>query len=122
VFYLADRRPIPELNRETGGSLSFPEPTTVSAPDREVTADTVALDAAGLYTTSDERVAASLVSPVESDVRAEPLASDADAGDESVPATTEERQVPRRLGWVVALAAVLVVLGEVGYLRRRGDL
>jgi hypothetical protein len=122
VFYLADRRPLAELNRETGGTLSFTEPRTVQTPGGSVTTDAVRLDAAGVYVAGDERVAASLLSPAESDVAARPLSARRDRGDEAVPATTEQRQVPRRLGWVAALAAVLVVLGEVGYLYRRGDL
>ncbi|MFB6107536.1 MAG: VWA domain-containing protein [Haloplanus sp.] len=120
VFYLAGREPLSELNRATGERLQFANETTVQTPGGTVTARTVRLDHAGFYAVGDHRVGASLYSERESDVAAEPL----DARDDDVGALTreEEQQVPRPLTGVVALAALVVVLGEVAYLRRRGDL
>jgi hypothetical protein len=35
---------------------------------------------------------------------------------------TEQRTVPRRLTEFAALLAIIVVVGEIAYVRRRGDL
>ena len=77
-------------------------------------------DDAGFYAVGDRRYGASLLSDSESAVRAPDI--NATRASESVPARQEERQVPRRRTEWTALAAVALVLGELAYLRRRGDL
>jgi hypothetical protein len=120
VFYLDGRESLSALNRETGDRLQYDNATTVGTPGGEVTARVVPLDRVGFYAVGDRRVGVSLYSDAESDVAAEPLG---DGGDGvGVPAREEERQVPRPLTPAVALAALVVGLLEVAYLRRVGDL
>ncbi|MFB6196205.1 MAG: BatA and WFA domain-containing protein [Haloplanus sp.] len=120
VFYLAGRESLASLNRETGTRLQLANTTTVQTPDGSVSAQVVPLDRAGFYAVGDRRIGVSLYSEAESDVAAESLADRAD--ETGVPVREEERQVPRPLTWVVALAALVVAVGEIAYLRRRGDL
>jgi hypothetical protein len=120
TFYLAGRDPLPTLNRETGSRLQFANETRVGTPDGTVSARVVPLDRTGFYATETRRIGVSLYSEAESDVAAEPLESRSD--DTGVTTREEERQVPRPLTPFVALAALLVAVGEVAYLRRRGDL
>jgi len=120
TFYLAGRDPLPTLNRETGGRLQFANETSVETPDGTVSAQVVPLDQVGFYTTGTRRVGVSLYSEAESDVAAQSL----DARDDGTGVTSreEKRQVPRPLTPFVALGALLVAVGELAYLRRRGDL
>ena len=121
VFYLAGRESLDNLNRETGSVLRFSDTTEVRTPDRTVSAQSVPLDRAGFYAVSDDRLlGVSLYSEAESDVAAEPL--DEREGVTDVRAREEKRQVPRPLTPLVALVALLVLVGEVAFLRRRGDL
>jgi hypothetical protein len=120
TFYLAGRDPLPTLNRETGGRLQFANETRVGTPDGTVSARVVPLDRTGFYATETRRIGVSLYSEAESDVAADPLESRSD--DTGVTTREEERQVPRPLTPFVALAALLVAVGEIAYLRRRGDL
>ncbi|QCC47922.1 vWA domain-containing protein [Halobellus limi] len=119
VYALADRESLSDLNRETGAGLSFGNETTIETPRGEVTASRIDAAAAGFYVADGSRYSASLLDPAESDVSAAPV--DSDAG--GAPTTREEeRTVPGPLTEWVALGIVAVALGEVAFLRRRGDL
>lgn len=121
VFYLAGRESLDALNREAGPRLRFENATAVGTPDGTVSARTVRLDRTGFYTVGeDRRIGVSLYSAAESDVTAVSL--DERGSETGAQAREEERRVPRPLTPLVALAALLVVIGEVAYLRRRGDL
>ena len=120
AFHLAGRESLSSLNRGTGDRLRFANETRVETPAGAVSARTVPLDTAGFYAVGDRRVGVSLYSEAESDVDAVPLADRTD--DPGAVTREEERQVPRPLTWLVALSALLVVVGEVAFLRRRGDL
>jgi hypothetical protein len=119
VYDLAGRQQLSELNGETGGRLQFANQTTVQTPAGEVTATSVGLDDAGFYRGGPNRYSASLLSESESAVVADPVESTAAAG---AAAREEEQTVPRPLTHWAALVALLGVVGEVAYLRRRGDL
>jgi hypothetical protein len=120
AFHLAGRESLSSLNRGTGDRLRFANETRVETPAGAVSARTVPLDTAGFYAVGDRRVGVSLYSEAESDVDAVPLADRTD--DPGAVTREEERQVPRPLTWLVALSALLVAVGEVAFLRRRGDL
>jgi hypothetical protein len=121
--YFASGRPsLASLNRRTGDRLTFDSPTTVRTPGGTLTASTVPLSRVGYYESANRRLGAALVSDVESRVTADPL--DAATGDGPVvvdPARPAQRTdlslVPVAVG-----AALLVLLGELGYLSYRGDL
>ncbi|MFD1599687.1 vWA domain-containing protein [Halobellus rarus] len=119
VYALAGRESLSELNRETGDRLSFDNETTIETPRGEVTASRIDATDAGFYVADGSRYSASLLDPQESDVSATPVESDAGGG----PTTREEeRTVPGPLTEWVALGLAAVALGEVAFLRRRGDL
>jgi hypothetical protein len=120
TFHLAGRESLASLNRVTGDSLRFANETRVETPDGAVSARTVPLETVGFYAVGERRVGVSLYSESESDVDAVPLADRSDGG--GAVTREEERQVPRPLTWLVALSALLAAVGEVAYLRRRGDL
>ncbi|WP_435182450.1 DUF7408 domain-containing protein [Halobellus sp. EA9] len=119
VYELADRRSLAELNRETGERLRFGNETTVETPDGEVTASAVDAADAGFYVADGVRYSASLLSSAESDVAAAPIEEAAGGGPAS---RTEERTAPDPITEFVALGVLAVALGEVAFLRRRGDL
>lgn len=119
VFYLAGREPLPALNRETGDTVRF-DAETVDGPAGQFSGSRTELLAAGIYTTDTRRRSASLLSERESAVDVEPIT---DRGEDTgVVTSEEERTVPRPLTEFVAVAVMLIVVGELGYLRRRGDL
>ncbi|MFA9518063.1 BatA domain-containing protein [Halopenitus sp. H-Gu1] len=122
VFHLAGRESLDSLNRETGSRLQFANATDVRTPDGTVSARTIPLDRTGFYVVGDDerRIGVSLYSNTESDVDATPL--DDRTAETGIRAREEDRQVPLSLTPLVALAALLIVVGEVAYLRRRGDL
>ena len=120
VHFLAGRDPLPALNRETGSRLQFANETAVETPAGPVRTTSLTMDRAGFYRVGNRRLGASLYSQAESAVDAEPLEDRRSAGE--VPAREEQRQVPRPIAGLVALGALAVALGEVAYLRRRGDL
>jgi hypothetical protein len=119
VFHLAGREPLPSLNRETDESLAVGSETTVRTPDGEVTGASVPLSSVGHYAVGGRGYGVSLYSAAESDVAAPDLTADGPGG---VRTREEERTVPYPLSWVVALVAGLAGVGELAYLRRRGDL
>ncbi|MGQ4556227.1 DUF7408 domain-containing protein [Halobellus sp. GM3] len=121
VYALADRRSLAELNRATGDRLTFENETTVQTPRGEVTASAVEATDAGFYAADGTRYSASLLSPAESDVTAPDLDS-GETGDGGPTTREEERTVPNPLTEFVALGIVAAAIGEVAFLRRRGDL
>ncbi|GGN22363.1 DUF7408 domain-containing protein [Halarchaeum nitratireducens] len=121
IAHLAGRESLAASNRETGTRLAFETPTAVETPTGTVNATSVRLDRAGYYVVGDRRYSAALTSESESAVATTPL--DARSGDDAAPPTRTDRSpVPRPLTGYVALAALLVCLGELAYLRREGDL
>lgn len=120
IYHLADRQALPSLNREAGARLQFGNQTRVETPDGSVTARTIRFDRTGYYTVGDRRLGVSLFSEPESAVATTPLAQRSD--ESAALARQEESRVPSPLTWAAALVALALVLGEVGYLRRRGDL
>lgn len=119
AFFLADREPLPTLNRETGDTIQF-DAETVEGPTGRLSGPRTRLLAAGVYATETRRRSASLLSEAESAVDVEPIGQ---RGDETGPVTTEEeRTVPRPLTEFLALGALSIAVVELGYLRRRGDL
>lgn len=119
VFELAGRATLRESNRATGERLALGAETTVTTPGGTVRARTVALDDAGFYAVGDRRIGVSLYDPVESDVGATGVERE---GAAVATARTEERTSPLPLDAPVALVALAVIVGEVAFLRRRGDL
>ncbi|SDM94463.1 N-terminal double-transmembrane domain-containing protein [Halogranum gelatinilyticum] len=119
VFYLAGRDPLPTLNRPTGDQLRFAEERTVRTPSGTVTARMVSMDEQGFYEVDGRRYGAALLSESESAVATDPLDERTEG---SVRSREEDRQVPDPLTEWVALGALGVVVVELGYLRRRGDL
>ncbi|WP_410764945.1 BatA domain-containing protein [Haloferax sp. DFSO60] len=120
VFYLAGRSTLTDLNQATGETLRINENQTIETPRGTATGPEVRLDAAGFYQVGDERFAASLLSEPESDIVAEPI--EQQEASDSAPVTVEERLVPDPLTEWAALGALGLVIVELGYLRRRGDL
>ena len=117
IFHLAGREPLTRLNHVTGDTVSVRE--GVVGPDGQATGPTVELLDAGYYE-GDIRRSASLLDAAESAVASAPL-SDRSATARTA-ARSESRTVPWRLTPFVALAVVVVLLVEVAYVRRRGDL
>lgn len=121
ALYLAGRRPLAQANRQTGAQLTFANETTVRTPGGQRQVRRLVLDRVGVYETPQGRYGVSLYSPTESNVTAPSLSGGA-GGPLGDRVETEERPVPRPLDGIVAAAALLIVLAELVWLRRRGDL
>jgi hypothetical protein len=119
MFYLAGRESLSALNRETGARLRFEDATAVETPRGTVTEQVVTLDSVGVYRIGARRVSASLLSAEESDVAADPLSARSDVAD--VVTREESQRVPRPVTEWVVLAALAVMVLELGYMKRRGD-
>jgi hypothetical protein len=85
-----------------------------------VSGPAVSLQRAGFYGTASRQVSASLLDEAESDIAVEPLEDR--SGPVGELTREEQRTVPRPLTEFVALGALAVLLLEIGYLYRRGDL
>lgn len=119
VFYLAGREPLPALNGKTGDTVQF-DGDQIEGPSGALSGPTVTLDEIGVYSANGKVRGAALLSERESAVDAAALTER--AGPTGNVTTQEQRTVPRRLTEYAALAALLVVVLEIGYLRRRGEL
>ncbi|MFD1588001.1 BatA domain-containing protein [Halorientalis brevis] len=119
IHWAADRPSADELNYRTGTTLQLPNRTTVETPGGTRTAAAVRLDAVGTYRTPDRRASASLLSASESNLTAP--APDVAGGNVTTSGAASE-PVRQDLTPLVLLVAVLLVLGELGFLRYRGDL
>lgn len=120
VFHLADRPAIPELNRATGDRLRFQSETEVRGPRGSRTTTVASLSSVGVYGVEDRRYAAALTDPAESNVTAPDIDDDRITDGSGAPAETDS--VPVELTPAVVALATLLVLLELAYLRRRGDL
>ncbi|WP_168216032.1 vWA domain-containing protein [Halorussus marinus] len=118
LFDLTGRRPLADLNRETGDRLQFESVTTVGTPTGTIEAESVTLRRVGVYAAGGERYAASLASRAESNVSAPPVSG----GSPGAGTETESRTVPLELTPVAAGIAALAALAELAFLRYRGDL
>ena len=114
ITYAAGRPSVDELNRPTGAAIDFEEPQTVETPSGTVETARLRPTQTGLYTTQTARYGVSLRSPTESAVVSEPVAV--------TTASTSTESAPQSITPVVSLAALLVGLLELGYLKRRGEL
>ena len=119
MYHLAGREPLSELNHETGDTVRFGT-DGVEGPSGPVGGPTVTLREVGRYAAGDHVEGAALLDERESTVDAADLTER--AGPTGNVTTEERRTVPRRVTEFAALAALAVVVLEVGYLRRRGEL
>jgi len=119
IFELAGREPLSELNYATGDRVQFGA-DSVDGPDGTVPGGRVTLQRAGVYASDTRTVSAALLDERESDVAVAPLESR--TGPTGNRTRSERRTVPRPLTEFAALAALVVAVAEIGYLRRRGDL
>jgi hypothetical protein len=118
IFHLAGREPLSRLNHATGDTVRF-EADRITGPNGPAGGPTVELLDAGFYDGSARR-SASLLDARESSVGVAPLAER--SGPAADVTRAEVRTVPRRLTPYVAVAVVLLLLVEIAYVRRRGDL
>ncbi|XGI83702.1 BatA domain-containing protein [Halorutilales archaeon Cl-col2-1] len=119
VYRLSGRDRLSSMNVETGDSLTFSDTQTVSTPSGSTTTGTLVFDEVGFYSVGENDIAANLLDSTESDVKAAPIEESSVAARET--GTTSE-EVPINLTPLVALAALLIVLSEVGYMKYRGDI
>ncbi len=119
VFFLANRGTLAELNHETGETVRFSS-DQVNGPRGRVAGPTVTLGRAGFYATESRRESASLLDERESRVSVTAIDQRAEAVGNLT--RTEQRTVPQRLTEFAVVVALLLVVLEIAYLRRRGDL
>jgi len=119
THWAADRPDPADLNYRTGETLQLGNETTVETPTGQRTTATVQLDTVGTYRTADQQASASLLSTSESNL----TAPDIDvAGGNVTGSDTATERVQQDLTPLALLFVLALVLGELGFLRYRGDL
>lgn len=113
VTTLSGRERLETINRRTGERVEF-DTGTIDAPTGPREGPSVLLDRVGVYR-GERRVGANLLSVAESNVTAPPVETSGGSADGS-------QRRPFGLSPFVALAALGIVLVEIGFLRYRGDL
>jgi len=116
--WLGGRASLSTLNSRTGETFELENRTTVRTPTGERTGTAILLDAVGRYSAGDQRTSASLLDARESNVTAPAIDVAPGGRNESA---TAGFQVRRDLTPVALLLVLVLVLGEIGYLRYRGD-
>lgn len=119
IFYLTDRPSVARLNRPTGSRLQFPTSTVVQTPAGQQEGTSIFLDHVGFYNAGERRYGAGLVSREESAVDVDRIDGSGIGG---VTGRIEQQQVPRELTHFVIVGVLAVLLSELLFLRRRGDL
>lgn len=119
IHWAADRPDPADINYRTGETLQFANRTTVRTPDGTQTTTPVALSAIGTYGTPDQSVSASLLSAGESNLTAPSLDV---AGGNGTGNDTGAERVHQDLTPLALLVGLALVVGELGFLRYRGDL
>jgi len=114
--WLTEVPDISESNRKTGEVIRLGETALVEAPGGRISTDVLLLDRLGVYGFQGRTIAANMYDPVESNLqggRTLNLGSFASG-------RTSEKRVPKDLsGWMVLIAAALIIL-ELAILRRIG--
>lgn len=118
IRWLTGAPSLDDLNRKTGEVVPLDRQTTISTPGGTVTTQLLLLDRAGLYTFDGRRIAANLYDPVESDLR---NGRSYDPGRFRSSVSTE-KLVERDLSVWVILAALMLLMAELGIVRWRREL
>ncbi|MCQ8902858.1 MAG: VWA domain-containing protein [Methanothrix sp.] len=118
VRWLTGAPSLDDVNRKTGEVVPLERQATVSTPGGTVTAQLLLLDRVGLYTFDGRRLAANLYDPAESDLR---------GGRSFAPGSfrssaSTEKLVERDLSAWLILAALLLLMAELGIIRWRREL
>ena len=116
VHELTGRRSPAEMNRRTGDRVR------IDAGTAGEESGTVTLDRVGFHDAGGRRYGTALANLEESDVTAAPVDAGAAGGSGAAGSDEETRTVPFELTALAAGLAAAIVIGELGFLRRRGDL
>ncbi|MBW2991191.1 VWA domain-containing protein [Candidatus Woesearchaeota archaeon] len=119
VDFATDTPSIKNLNYRTGSVLSFKEEQKIQTPAGRITAKSLSLDNAGLYTLNDRVIAINLLNEKESDVGNK--ASLAEQGFYQSSVKFKEK-IPFELTDYLIIAAIILLLLEFLYIKLRGDL
>lgn len=118
VRWLTGAPSLDDVNRKTGEVVPLDRPTTISTPGGTVTSQLLLLDRAGLYRLDGSMMAANLYDPAESDLSG---GRSYDPGSFRS-GTSTEKLVERDLsGWIM-LAALILLMAELGIIRWRREL
>jgi hypothetical protein len=109
---------VKNLNFKTGNYISFPEEQNIQTPGGRITTKNLALDNIGLYTLKDRIIAINLVNEKESDISNEQSLSSQGIAQSS---DRFKEKIPYELTDYLLVAALILLLLELAYVKGRGD-
>lgn len=110
---------IKNLNYKTGSMISFAEEQTIQTPDKKITAKSLSLEDAGLYTLNDRVIAINLINEKESDVNNKGSMDEQGFAQSGL---KFQEKIPYELIDYFIIIAILILLAEFIYIKLRGDL
>lgn len=116
---LVDRMDIKSLNYRTGNMLILDKPETIEMPSKKIKQATLILEEQGLYKVGNKNIAVNLLNERESNINA--AESYGQKGEEFIlKPVKEQRKLPLELHLLIASAIILLL--ELIYIKRRGDI
>ncbi|MBI4148223.1 VWA domain-containing protein [Candidatus Woesearchaeota archaeon] len=119
IKYVTDQQDMKTLNYKTGDTLIFDSPTRIETPSRTLKQVTLVLEDTGVYTVDGKKVVANLVNERESDINSKGAFGTKSVDFELKPVKEERKYYWERL---LVAGALILLLAEVAYVKRRGDL
>lgn len=119
INFLAETEDIKDFNIKTG-KIAAIEEQRVKTPSGSTVTSKVIFDEAGVYEIAGKSYAANLIDAKESDINLREELEDADSVSKAL--ETEARQKSLSLEVPILIAVLLLMLLEIAYIKRRGDL
>lgn len=120
IYHMAYSQDLSDYNYRTGTIMNLKTPTKVETPSGKITADHLLLDEIGIYELPDRKIAVNLMDPEESNLkRSEKKYQTSKILEEF---EKGKRKADKSLVSYLAIIALILILFEMFYIKRRGDL
>ncbi|MCK4670111.1 MAG: BatA and WFA domain-containing protein [Nanoarchaeota archaeon] len=120
LYYLAYSQDLSDYNFKTGAILNLQTPTKVKAPSGYLTTQNLLLDEIGIYELPNKKIAVNLANPKESNLkksedkyRSSKILEEFEKG---------KRKVNKSFVTYLAIIALIFIMFEMYYIKRRGDI
>lgn len=119
VKFLTEKEDVKRLNQKTGSMLNLDKEFVIKTPARTIKQKSLILEEQGIYTVGERKIAVNLLSEFESSINAGESfgQKSTEAKLESV---SEKRKYPLEI--ILIMLALGIVLFEIFYIKKRGDL
>lgn len=119
IHHIGDRSSAEDFNIKTGSIMDIPQ-TQVITPSQAITTSRVYFDESGFYTIADQTYCANIFDAEESDITINHRADlKSQLQEKDSPASTSKKF---SIGLIILIIAMLVLAGELIFIRYRGDI